>query len=398
MTVDIDIVTDAADARAAQQVFRTAMVGGPPISAEAADGLNEPGRTLGARVGGELVGTVNSYTSWLIAPGGARLPHAAVTHVGVLPTHARQGIAAALLHRQLTEIAARGEVVASLRATQGGIYERFGYGVAGSSARCEIDVHRARFRETVPAAGPVRLLAPADGWEIPAKIYATADVTWTAAIDRPSYWWRLQGLLRPQGHVAVHGESGAEDGFVRYRAAESVEWVRGPRRTVVVDDLVATTPAAFIGLIRHLLSADIVDVVVLSAISPDTPLRHLLTDERAVRVTDIHDETWLRLVDVPAALARRAYRPGRPLVLAVTDPILSANTGNYRIEDGGVTRVDEPADLGTDVAALAAAYLGGTRWRHLALAGRVIEHRPGAAATADALFEVDEHPFSGTYF
>ncbi|WP_063034393.1 GNAT family N-acetyltransferase [Nocardia grenadensis] len=398
MTVDIDTMTDPADVHAAQQVFRTAMVGIPPISAEAADALTEPGRTLGARVGGELVGTANSYTSWLVAPGGARLPHAAVTHIGVLSTHARQGIATALLRRQLTEIAVRGEVVASLRATQGGIYERFGYGVAGSSARCEIDVHRARFRETVPTAGPVRLLAPADSWEIPAKIYATAEVTWTAAIDRPSYWWRLQELLRARGHVAVHGEPGAEDGFVRYRAAESAEWTRGPRRTVVVDDLVATTPAAFTGLVRHLLGADIVDAVVLSAISPDTPLRHLLIDERAVRVTDIRDETWLRLVDVPAALARRTYRPGRPLVVAVTDPILPANTGNYRIEDGGVTRVDEPADLGTDVAALAAAYLGGTRWRHLVLAGRVTEHRPGAAATADALFEVDEHPFSGTYF
>ncbi|MGW0005368.1 GNAT family N-acetyltransferase [Nocardia grenadensis] len=398
MTVDIDTMTDPADVHAAQQVFRTAMVGIPPISAEAADALTEPGRTLGARVGGELVGTANSYTSWLVAPGGARLPHAAVTHVGVLSTHARQGIATALLRRQLTEIAARGEVVASLRATQGGIYERFGYGIAGSSARCEIDVHRARFRETVPTAGPVRLLAPADSWEIPAKIYATAQVTWTAAIDRPAYWWRLQELLRARGHVAVHGEPGAEDGFVRYRAAESAEWTRGPRRTVVVDDLVATTPAAFTGLVRHLLGADIVDVVVLSAISPDTPLRHLLIDERAVRVTDIRDETWLRLVDVPAALARRTYRPGRPLVVAVTDPILPANTGNYRIGDGGVTRVDELADLGTDVAALAAAYLGGTRWRHLVFAGRVTEHRPGAAATADALFEVDEHPFSGTYF
>ncbi|WP_327151684.1 sterol carrier protein domain-containing protein [Nocardia sp. NBC_01329] len=63
------------------------------------------------------------------------------------------------------------------------------------------------------------------------------------------------------------------------------------------------------------------------------------------------------------------------MVVAVTDPILTADT-----------------------AGLAAAYLGGTRWRHLALAGRVTEHRPGAAAAADVLFEVDEHPFSGTYF
>ncbi|NUP26429.1 MAG: GNAT family N-acetyltransferase [Nocardia sp.] len=398
MPLDIDILTDPADLHTAQQVFRTAMVGIPPLSAEVGDSLNEPGRTLGARVEGALVGTVNSYTSWLVAPGGDRLPHAAVTHVGVLSTHARQGVATALLRRQLHEIAARGEVVASLRATQGGIYERFGYGVAGSSARCEIDVHRARFRETVPAGGPVRLVAPADSWEAAAKIYATAAVTWTGAIDRPPYWWRLQELLRGHGHVAVHGAAGAEDGFVRYRAAETPEWTRGPRRTVVVEDLVATTPEAYIGLVRHLLGADIVDAVVLSATAPDAPLRHLLTDERALRVTDIRDETWLRLIDVPAALARRAYRPGPPVVVAVTDPILTANTGIYRIEAGGVRVVDEPADLTTDIAALGAAYLGGTRWRHLALAGRVTEHRPGAATAADALFEVDEHPFSGTYF
>ena len=69
MPIDIDILTETADLRTAQQVFRTAMVGIPPLSAEAGDSLNEPGRTLGARVEGALVGTVNSYSSWLVAPG-----------------------------------------------------------------------------------------------------------------------------------------------------------------------------------------------------------------------------------------------------------------------------------------------------------------------------------------
>lgn len=398
MTIDIAVLTDEGEVRAAQQVFRTAMVGIPPLATESVDELTEPGRTLGARVDGELVGTVNSYTSRLVAPGGARLPHAAVTHVGVLPTHARRGIAAALLRRQLADIAERGEVVASLRATQGGIYERFGYGVAGSAARLELDVRGARLRDTVPAAGPVRLLAPADAWEVPAKIYATAEVSWTGAIDRPSYWWRLQELFRGHGHVAVHGEPGAEDGFLRYRAADAADWPRSPRRTVVVDDFVATSAAAWVGLVRHLLAVDIVDTVVFTAIAPDTPLRSLLTDERAARITEIRDETWLRLVDVPAALARRAYRPGAPVTVAVTDPILPANTGAYRVTDDGVTAVDTPPDLTADTASLAAAYLGGTPWRHLALAGRVTEHRPGAAADADVVFGVDDHPFSGTYF
>lgn len=398
MPVDIETLTEPADLRTAQNVFRTAMVGIPLVDPDAAEELQEPGRTLGVRDAGELVGTVNSYTSWLVVPGGQRIPHAAVTHVGVLPTHNRQGIASALLRRQLTDIAERGEIVATLRATQGGIYERFGYGVAGSAARWEIDRHRARFRDTVPEAGPVRLLAPDDAWEVPAKIYATAGVSWVGAIDRPPQWWRLQQVIGERGHVAVHGAPGAEDGFVRYHGQAPAQWVRGSKRTAVVDDLVATTPAAYLGLIRHLLAPDIVDAVVFPMAAPDAPLRQLFINERAAAVTEVRDETWLRLIDVPAALSRRGYKPGPPLVLAVTDPLFPANTGTYRITGDGIETTDEPAELGTDIAALGAAYLGGTQWRHLALAGRATEYRPGAAAAADILFAVDDHPFSGTYF
>lgn len=397
MSVDIETLTDPADVWAAQQVFRTAMTGVPLLESDAED-LNEPGRTLGVRDGGELVGTVNSYTSWLVVPGGQRVSHAAVTHVGVLPTHTRRGIATALLRRQLADIAERGEVLASLRATQGGIYERFGYGIAGSAARLEIDRRRARFRDTVPESGPVRLLAPADAWEVPAKIYATAGVAWVGAIDRPPHWWRLLQLKGDRGHVAVHGERGAEDGFVRYHGAESAGWARSTERTVVVDDLVATTPAAYLGLLRHLLAVDIVDSVVIPMAAPDAPLRHLLTDERAVTVTDIRDETWLRVVDVAAALRRRTYKAGPPVVLSVTDPLVPANNTTFRIAGDGAVATDAPADLTADIATLGAAYLGGTPWRHLALAGRAVEHRPGSASAADALFAVDDHPFSGTYF
>ncbi|WP_040792493.1 GNAT family N-acetyltransferase [Nocardia paucivorans] len=398
MSFDVEVLTEAADLRAAHQVFRTAMVGIPPLAADSAHDLVEPGRVLGVRDGGELVGTANSYSGWLVVPGGERVPHAAVTHVGVLSTHARRGVATALMRRQLAEIAARGEIVATLRATQGGIYQRFGYGVAGSSARLEVDRRQARFRDTVPAAGPVRLLAPEVIWELPERIHAIAGVSRVGEIHRSPYWWRIQRLFRGHGHVAVHGSPGAEDGFVRYRAVDTVDWSRSAHRTVLVDDLVTTTPRSYVGLVRHLFDIDIVDMVVFTAIAPDTPLRHLLIDERAVRVTDIRDETWLRLVDVPDALARRAYRPGPPVVVGVTDPILTADTGTYRIAEDGATRVDAAVDLTTDVSALAACYLGGTSWRHLLLAGRVTEHRPGAAAAADALFAVADHPFSGTYF
>lgn len=396
--VELVTPTDPGEVRAAGEIFRTAMVGLPPLP-DGADGLVEPGRTLGARLDGQLVGAVDSYTSWLVVPGGQRLPHAAVTHVGVLPTHTRRGVVSALLRRQLADIAERGEVVASLRATQGGIYERFGYGVAGSYATLEVDRRQARLRDTVPQGGPVRYLDAESRWEKLAKIYAAADISWSGAIDRPPYWWRFQELAAGNaGWTVVHGDSGAEDGFLRYRPSDSTGWPRNPQRTIVVDDWVATTPAAYRGLLRHLLTHDIVDRIVVTFAPVDSPLRHLFTDERVVTVAGVHDETWLRLVDVRAALQRRSYREAPAVVLAVTDDILPANTGSYRITADAVTRVDAPPDLTTDVAALAAVYLGGSTWQQLALAGRISENRSGAIEDADNLFTTTSAPFAGTYF
>ncbi|MGD0242323.1 MAG: sterol carrier protein domain-containing protein [Streptosporangiaceae bacterium] len=131
----------------------------------------------------------------------------------------------------------------------------------------------------------------------------------------------------------------------------------------------------------------------------DDPLPLLFTDARAVRVTGVRDETWLRLVDVPRALAARGYEAAAgPLVIAVTDELLPANTGGYRIGADGVRRADDPADLSLGVAALASAYLGGTRFSALAQSGRVTQHRPGALAAADRLFATPRAPFAGTSF
>ncbi len=398
MAVDVDTLHGDDDLHAANALFRAAMVGLPPLPPRS-DHLSEPGRTLGARIDGRLVGTADSYTSWLVVPGGARLPHAAVTHVGVLPTHTRRGVLTALLRRQLDDIAERGEVVATLRASEGSIYERFGYGVASSFARLDLLRGRARLRDTVPPSGPVRFVDPADAWKLFAQIYATAAISWTGAIDRPEYWWQGKERMAAEPvYTVTHGPTGAEDGFARYHPVDTANWFAARERTIVVDDLVATTPQAYLGLIRHLLSVDLVDKVTFAFAPLDAPLRHLFTDERAVAVAAVHDETWLRLVDVPTALARRTYRDGPPVIVEVVDAIRTGNTGRYRISAEQVTRVDDPADLTVDVATLGASYLGGSTWRHLSMAGRVVEHREGAVDAADNLFATPTLPFSGTFF
>ena len=94
--------------------------------------------------------------------------------------------------------------------------------------------------------------------------------------------------------------------------------------------------------------------------------RLAVADRRAYQVRLVYDEQWLRLLDVDAALAARTYAEAVDgVTIAVRDDLFPANTGVWRDRAEGRragTEADPAdADLATDVATLAAAYLGGTR-------------------------------------
>jgi predicted acetyltransferase len=400
VSVEFRTLTERDELTAACRVFWRSMVGLPPLgSIDPVPGL-EPGRFLGAFDGGELVGCADSYTSWLTVPGGARVPHAAVTHVGVLPTHTRRGIMTELLVGQLTDCRRRGEITASLCASEAGIYERFGYAIATTAASGRLIRDQARLREGAAPSGLIRLADQPDASRLLAGIYEPA--AWNGSICRPEGWWLLHHLAQQAEPIkpyrAVHGDPGHEDGFVLYRPTEPERWLGSHQRTVVVEDFVAHSAAAYLGLMRHLLSLDLVDVLEFATLPADDPLPMLLTDARALREVQLRDEAWLRLVDVAAALGARGYRPGGSVVIEVEDPVLPANTGRYRISGSGAARTAEPAGIAVGVAALAAAYLGGTKWWQLARAGRAVELLPGSLADADELFGVSRLPYSGTSF
>nr|BFE59511.1 GNAT family N-acetyltransferase [Dactylosporangium thailandense] len=399
MSIHIRPLTTPDEVNAGFRVFLRAMVGLPLRDLDATE-LTEPGRYLGAVDGDVVVGSADSYTSWLIVPGGARVSHAAVTHVGVLPTHRRRGIVSDLIARQLREAAARGEVIASLRASEAVIYERFGYGVATSAQPARVNLKRAALRAEVPAGGSIRLADRSVTTQLLDGIYARA--AWTGAIHRPDGWWRLQQIQRDADsvthYVAVHSTDGADDGYVIYRPENTGAWFTSPEKTVTVSDFVALNDNARAGLWRHLLSLDLVDVVAFDALALDDVLPLAVVDRRSVALGTARDETWLRLVDVEAGLRARGYEGEETVVLEVRDVLLPANDGSYEIGAKSVSRTSAPPDLTVDVATLAAAYLGGTRWRQLASAGRVTVHSPEAVRRIDTLFAVDSLPFAGTIF
>lgn len=405
MTTEIRVLDTEDDLIAAATLFRTAMVGLPPVSnlpPGQITKLLDPGRTVGAFVDGQLVGTADAVTSALTLPGGATVSHAAVTHIGVLPSFTRRGIATALIRHQLHDIAARGEVVASLRASEATIYGRYGYGVASCAQSVEITTARAAFRPNVGMGGPVRLLGGAETWEILPRVYDANRPSRPGTIDRPGVWWESARLRAESSsgawYVAVHGEPGAESGFARYRPVDTGNWFVSDQRTIVVEDFFAPTADAYLGLLRFLLGLDLVHRVTFWMLPMDNGLPWLFVDRRAAKVTAVYDETWLRIIDVERALTARSYVGGGSVTIAVNDPQLQNNSVTFTVTGEGAEPTTRRADLHVGIEGLGAALLGGTSWRSLAAAGLARAGDPVALDVADQLFAVPEAPHAGTFF
>ncbi len=305
---------------------------------------------------------------------------------------------------QLEDSRARGDVVAHLRATEAAIYGRFGYGVATRSANWHLERVKGAFRAPAEVAGSFRLLGEAEASDVSRRAY---DRSWgrrAGAISRsPELWTYRQGhppSEPPARWVVVHeGPDGEPDGFADYEAVDRFGWGRGgqPGR-VQVHDLWGADDAVEGALWRWLLELDLAPAIGANGRPLDEPLRWRLVDPRALRTTDVVDETWLRLVDVGAALAARTFGPGDPVVVEVVDRLLPANGGSWRADPDGFRRVDAAPDLVVDVDVLGAAVLGGTSWAELAAAGCVDVRRAGAVAAADRLFATTPIPWCGTYF
>ncbi|OOC54053.1 MULTISPECIES: GNAT family N-acetyltransferase [Nocardiopsis] len=366
----------------------------------------EHDRTLLALDGDRIVGTAMAHSFEMTMPGGPR-PVAGVTGVGVWPTYRRRGVLSALMRRQLADIRARGENLAALWASEGGIYGRFGYGVPFREMRASVQRVHARLRPDAPRdpSLTVELAEPAQAREEMERLHRQAVPTRVGQFPRGANWWSRMLTDKPgpeagRTRVAlVHGPDGPQ-GYALHRLLS--RWEVGlPQGQVMVRELVAATPAARVALYEHLLERDLIAETVFQSLPEDDPLTALAADPRRV---DQHgfDALWMRLVDVPGALSDRPYNLGVEVVLEVTDRFAPWNAGRWRLKAGtGGARVeatDAAPDLGLDVSHLGAAYLGRVALTAFVDAGVATEYTPGVAARLDTALYAPRAPFCGTDF
>ncbi|HEY7359169.1 MAG TPA: GNAT family N-acetyltransferase [Streptosporangiaceae bacterium] len=376
-------------------------------------------RSLAAFDGDAIVGTTAAYSFQLTVPGGIT-GAGGVTFVSVLPTHRRRGILSAMMRHQLADIAARGEPVAALYASEAGIYGRYGYGCA--SGQLSLTIRRGEGTLSPAAAGgaaaggagPVRLRAAPPGelrTEL-AKVYDAAVPHRPGMLARDERWWQAI-LADPEFHrrgmsaqkCLLAGDDAGPRGYALYRTKPDWDDDDLPSGRLSVRELIATDPAATAALWADLLTRDLIGEVVAGHRPVDDPLLDMLTDRRRARPY-LADGLWVRLIDVGAALRQRRYSCPADLVIEVTDDLLPANAGRWRLQcpgpAGGGTpsceRTGAAADIVLPVAALGAGYLGGTRLGALAAAGLVTERKEGAVARLSAAMYSDPAPWCPSMF
>ena len=371
--------------------------------------LIPPDRATYVSEGDVMVGTAGIYPFTLTIPGG-EIPAAGVTMVGVLPSHRRKGVLTRMMRRQFEESRDRGEPVAVLWASEGGIYERFGYGIAAVQHQVGIERQHAKFRDDPGPSGRIRLHSLDKAAHAIGPIWDRVRKERPGLFVRTSDWWKHHTLADPEEHrrgggpmfCAVWEKDSEDHAYALYRLHASWDW-GSPNGRLNVKEVVADSSEATREMWRFLFGVDLAIKVEtnIASLAVDDPLPLMIEEMRRVH-TIRWDSLWVRIVDVAPALEARSYATGGVLVLELDDPHCPWNTGRWRIEarpDGAsvATTGDEP-DVRMTPQDLGQIYLGGFTFSQLHRAGRLEELSTGAIARADSMFVTDVAPWCPEIF
>lgn len=333
--------------------------------------------SAGAAVEELPVATVNSWVTPLTVPGGAEVDMWAISVVTVAATHRRRGIARALLEGELRAAATAGVPIAGLTVSEATIYGRYGFGSAIPVARFIVDTRKAGW------IGP----SSAGRIEFVEKEALVADLGTMHERARRSRAGQIPGWAgRWEGYAGLSPSDSDRDKARGVRYLDESGEVRGVlsytlsekggtfRFGLSIRLLAAQTPEALAALWRFALQHDLVDEVIADLRPLDDPLPWLVADPRGVTQV-VHDHGWLRILDVPAALAARTYSAPLDVVIRIDDELgFTAGDWLVRVDSDGA-HVDavhgEQADLSMGIAALSALYAGGVRASSLHAAGLI---------------------------
>ncbi|GAA0601905.1 GNAT family N-acetyltransferase [Kribbella sandramycini] len=364
----------------------------------AEDLLGEGFRPQAAFVDGKIAGGSAIVAVELTLPGGRQVPMGGVTATAVLPTYRRRGLLRRIMGAMLDDCRERGEFVAGLSASEATIYGRYGFAPATFADRWEVRRTDVAFSRPHDDPGALELVDAATASAVWPVLHERARAVRVGEISPlPGKWSSLDELPADgsgRAHHLIHRDAADEvDGAAIFR----LPWSPDPEYAgeLQVEAFEALTYDAYRALWGLLLDFDLTKRVVAGRRPVDEPLRWMLTNSRALKLTRTRDNLWLRILDVQRALEARTYAATDTLVLEIDGQAWQLEAG----PDGAVCNpTSQDADVSLTVNELGSLYLGGVPATSFQYAGRLQEHTGGAVTRLDALLRPDRAPYNAVGF
>ena len=366
---------------------------------------NRPEWTLCAFDGARMAASYSCFPFTMRANGRA-VAMGGVTAVGTLPEYRRQGIVRSITTRSFADMRERGQAVAALWASQAAIYQRYGYALSSAMVTYRIDTVDVAFADGNGGSARVARTDVENGFEVMKKLYIEFVAQRTGYLHRSKPLWMNNVLSSNQQtgplHVAIaYAPNGTPAGYVAYHVRN--EKVAHPTRAqeLVVKDLVWLNADAYRSLWSWLGRHDLVGRISWMRAPVDDPAPELLVEPRLLNPQP-RDGFWLRVVDVPAALAQRGYQTSDAITLDVAkDDLAPWNGGRIRLEcspDGAAVAPSQgKADVALSVKALASLYSGYRSARQLAQWG-MLDGDDAAVERATRIFATWHAPHCPDHF
>jgi len=347
--------------------------------------------------GTRVVAVAASYAMDATLPGGVSVPMGGVTWVSVAATHRRQGLMRRVVGAVHDDIAERGEPIATLYASEGGIYENIDYGCSTQVRVASLNPRLTSFRREYSTAGGVCYLDSTEDpvalttamWERFRRLRA-GETSRSAALHN----FLADQRAKPAGPMSPVEYFVHADGYAAYRMEQ--DWNTGhPAHTMHIVEVAAITPEAHAALWETLLGVDLVGEIKSNALAIDDPLPYLLTNPRTLRTNELNDGVWVNVLDIPMAFAARSYRSTDRLVVEVDEKRWAIDGG----PDGATCKpVRTRPDLTCTHAALSALLYGGVAPSALVAGRRMTARNDDVLRRADIFFTTATAPHCQTHY
>jgi predicted acetyltransferase len=291
----------------------------------------------------------------------------------------------------------RGQVISGLTTPHPSLYRRYGWEIAADRRNYSFAPKDLRLTSPARQRGSLEMLASED-WRLLDEVHREYAAKHNGPFRRTEHewpWYTLELPWNPVSDIVLwRNDAGVAEGYALYNQPHE-----GPSiGTVVVIELVATSPDAYKNLLAFLATHDHSSEIRFRG-SADDALPLLFGDTERLEIKQ-HYTVMLRVCDFQNAMQQRpAARDDEACEVTVriddTDAPWNAGIWRVSVAEGRTwaERSDGNVELKLDGRMLGPIYNGYMRPSRAAAAGLVEAIDRGALERADRVFAVREVPF-----